>query len=345
MISIPEEYDYSSSSSDEKYNDEIENLEQEILKDENKELKKLVDIQERLIKELQNENKYLELNVQTNINNEKNIEKVIKFIKIFYGLTEIGYNFTNVIIYGSLFENFFAKKKLNNTKLYFFLQYVDEHIIRQILDRLYEMDYIINRNYQEKKSSYINQNFDIVNINLWELKIKITDDLILDFIIHDTNYLYDVLFDSQNLILTKQGFTIKQFTEEDKNKKNKHTSMSMFNIFNNLLNEKVEISKFFNDFESSFEKNKIFDIIEKQNEYIKDNFKIKKGYSINYSLNGETCNICYNEHEHENHSYLYNLKCKHIFCSECLYKSINYEENTNHLKCPICRQKIEMKLN
>lgn len=340
---IPDEdkYDYSSSSSQLNYEENENNL----LKDENKELKNLIDVQEKIIKQLENKSKELELMVQTNINNEKIVEKVIKFIKIFYGLTEIGYSFTNVIIYGNFFNNFFAKKSLQDTKLYFFLQYLDEHIIRQFLDRLYEMDYIINNNYHNKKTGYINQNFDIISINLWELKIKITDDFILDVTIHDTNYLNDILFNCQNLILSKQGFIIKQLTDTDKEKKNKHTSMAIFDIFNNLLNEKVEISKIFNNFENSYEKSKIFDIIEKQNEYVKNNFKIKKGFSNNYSLNNESCNICYNNNNPENNSYLYNLKCNHIFCSSCLYKSTSYEENTNHLKCPMCRQKIEMKLN
>jgi hypothetical protein len=309
----------------------------------------IIEMQKELIKKfeeetrlLRRENELLRLVINKDIDNEKNMEKIMKFIKIVYGLSEIGYNnYTQVIIYGSLFEHFFAKKSLKETKLYFMFQHMNERNIRQIMERLDDLDYIQNDDFQVLQRMFINRNQDMIRINFWHLKIKITDDLVLDFNFHDNNYTNKILFDCQKLVLTKQGFTIRELTENDKINKNKHVSMSLLHTFNNLIHNKVEISKTYNDFENLNEKYLLFDTINQQNEYILKHFEIKKGYNNNKSSNDETCAICYKEHLEED-ACLYNLKCSHVFCSDCLYRHTFSHEQNNHLNCPLCRRAIEL---
>ncbi len=301
----------------------------------------IIQKQKELIETLKKENELLRLSMKKDIDNEKNMEKIMKFIKIVYGLSEIGYNnYTNVIIYGSLFENFFSKKSLTNTKLYFLFEHMDERNIRQIMERLDDLDYIQNSDFQVLQRMFINRNQDMIRINFWNLKIKISDTLELDFAFHDNTYTNKVLFDCQKLVLTKQGFTIRGLTENDRLHKNKHVSMSVLHTFNNLIHNKVEISKTYNDFENLNEKYLLFDTVNQQNEYILKHFEIKKGYS-NKSEDNETCSICYREHMEEN-TCLYNLKCSHVFCSDCLYRHTFSHEQNNHLNCPLCRRSIEL---
>ena len=314
--------------------------------------KDIIDIQKELLANfeeetrlLRRENELLRLAMNKNIDNEKNMEKIMKFIKIVYGLTEIGYNsYTAVIIYGSLFEHFFAKKSFQDCELSFMFQHMTESNIRQIMERLDEMDYIVNEDFQVLQRMFVNRNQDMLRINYWKLKIKISEDLELDFAFHDNTYTNKVLFDSQKIVLTKQGFTVREFTENDRIYKNKHVSMSLLHSLNNLINNKVEITKTYNDFENLNEKYLVFDAIHQQNEYVLKNFEIKRGYNINESNDDETCSICYREHMEENIC-LYNLKCSHVFCSDCLYRHTFSHEQNNHLNCPLCRRAIELDIN
>ena len=311
--------------------------------------KDIIDIQKELLANfeeetrlLRRENELLRLAMNKNIDNEKNMEKIMKFIKIVYGLTEIGYHSqASVFIYGSLFEHFFSKKSLKGSKLFFLFNHMSERNIRQIMERLDDIDYIDNDDFQVLQRMFINNNHDMVHVNFWSLKIRITDDLVLDFAFHDNTYTNKVFFDCQKLVLTKKGFTIRHFTDNDRVNKNKHASMSLFHTFNNLIHNKVEISKTYNDFENINEKYLLFDTINQQNEYIQKNFEIKKGYTNNYSNDEETCAICYREHKEEN-ACLYNLKCSHTFCSDCLYRHTFSHEQNNHLNCPLCRGQIKM---
>ena len=302
----------------------------------------IIQAQKELIEELKKENELLKKVMNKDIDNEKNMEKIMKFIKILYGLTEIGYNnYTNVVIYGDLFENFFSRKSLENTKLYFLFEFMNETNIRQIMERLDDMEYIQNSDFAIKQRIFINRNQDMIRINFWSLKIKISDNLELDFRFHDSTYTNKILFDSQKLVLTKQGFNIREFTENDRIKKNKHTSMSLLDTFNNLIHNKVEITKTYNDLDNINEKYLLFDTINEQNQYLSRGYEIKKGYSNNISKNEESCSICYREHQEED-ACLYNLKCSHIFCSDCLYRHTFSHEQNNHLNCPLCRGKIEL---
>ena len=276
------------------------------------------------------------------IDNENHINKVMKFIKIVYGLLNINHlpNDDNIIIYGSLFNNFFSKKSLIDTKLHFFFNRVTTYNISQIIERLNEMDFILNEDYMLLKQQYVNKNEELQIATFWELKVKI-NELSLDFIFHETDYMEDILFNNQNLILTKSGFTIREYTENDKIYKNKHNSMAIFNIMNNLIHNKVEINKFETNFQVFENKYNIMELLHKQNEYIKNDYVIKRGYKNNDDKD-EKCCICYEEHK-ENDTYLYKLDCTHTLCSGCLYKHTFNITFNNHLKCPLCRQDIKLK--
>ena len=302
----------------------------------------LIERQSKIITKLIKQNDLLKSKIIADFDNEEDMELVMKFIKIVYGLTEIGQNNCNLLIYGSLFEKFFSKKCLFDGQLNFLFENMEQHMICQIMERLDDIEYIINADYRIVQHAYINNNQEVSCINFWSLLIKMSNEFTLDIVFHDTDYTNTVLFDCQNLVLTKHGFQIRKFTENDIKNKNKHTSMSMLHIMNNLLNNKVEIAKNYNDFHNLNNKYTLFNVIEQQNKFLLSGFEIKKGYTND--LDDEAaCGICYREHTEEN-ACLYSLKCSHTFCSECLYRHTFNHDHANHLKCPLCRGEIKMNI-
>lgn len=295
-------------------------------------LQDIINKQNKLIENLKETNKLLEKQIIFPIDNQYNMEKIMKFIKIIYGLADIVNYHDDIYIYGSLFESFFAKKSLEQTKLYFLFQYLNEYHFYQFVERLNDIDYVINNDYNTKKRSFICMNQEVFIINYWDLQIQITDDLVINVRLHDNTYSDKILFDCQNIILTKIGFTIRHLLENNK----KYVSTTLLSTINNLLHNQVEMTKTFNE---HIEQIEMFKTIEKQNSYLINDFEIKKGFNTN-KKEEETCAICYREHKEDGEVFLYELNCKHSFCSQCLFKHMSSIQLNNHNKCPLCRQKI-----
>ena len=244
----------------------------------------------------------------------------------------------SIPIYGSLLENFFAKKSLEDTKLYFLFQGLDEIHFNQIIERLHELDYILNDDYNVKKRCFISFNQEIYTINHWDLKIQLTDDLVINVTFHDNTYTEKIMFDCQNIVLTKFGLSVKSLTEIDIKNKRKYPSLSLLNTLANITGNRIEITQIPTDID---DRCNLFEYIETQNDFLMRDFEIKTGFNIN-DKKEETCAICYREHKEDNEAFLYELRCSHSFCSECLYKHMSCTQLNNHDNCPLCRQKIEV---
>ena len=302
------------------------------------ELHEIIKQQNILIENLKEENKLLLASqIEQPINNEYNMTKLVKFIKIIYGLSELAGYLDDILIYGSLFENFFSKKSLHDTKLYFMFQRLQESHFKQFIERLHDMDYIINEDYDIKKRCFICLNEEIIMINHWDLRIQLTDDLEINVTFHDNTYTEHLMFDCQNIILTKTGLTIKTLTEVDIKNKRKYPSLSLLNTLSNITENKIELTKIP---ESVNAKEDLFECIEKQNDYLMRDFEIKTGFN-NDEEKEQTCAICYREHKEDGEAFLYKLKCSHSFCSGCLNQHMASTQLNNHENCPLCRQKIQ----
>jgi len=305
--------------------------------DNEEDYEKELNEKNEIIKKLQQEIEKLKCNQP--IDNTDNINKLIKLIKIIYGFAEMVYYSDEIFIYGSLFEKIFQKKSLDNSKLYFLFPTLNEFHFNKFTESLHDMDCVLNEDYNIKKRSFVSINNQLIIINLWDLKIQLNDNLIINITLHDNNYIENIMFDCQNIVLTRSGLTIKKITEMDYKNNRRMPSLSLLQNINNILNYQVNLSMIPN-INSQL---KIFETIEKQNDLIKEGYKINNGFLVNDDED-ETCAICYRKHIEDNEVFLYRLKCTHTFCSGCLYKSVS--SNLNHSEnCPLCRQHLEIELN
>lgn len=302
-------------------------------------LKKVIEEQERIIKNLKSDNELFAEQAfgGFQLSNEHNIEKLIKFIKIMYGFADMS-NFTNdIYIYGSLLENLLSKKSLDDTKLYFLFNGLHEHYFNHFIERLHDLEYVINDDYKTKKRCFVSYNEEIIIVNHWDLEILLTEDLIINVTLHDNTYTEKIMFDCQNIVLTKFGLTVKSITENDKHHNRKYPSLSLLSSLNNLMENKISITKVPMD----ANRLELFETIETQNDFIIRGYNIKHGFNHN-EKEDETCSICYREHKEDDETFLYELKCSHTFCSECLYRHMSATDLNNHENCPLCRQRIEI---
>jgi hypothetical protein len=275
------------------------------------------------------------LKTQLHYNNRKQILHFKKLLSIIYGYGEMINYIGDIIVYGKTLENILRHKDLNNTKAYIMFPHLDKKYFFQIVERLSEIDYITNNDYNIEKRLFICRNDEVYNIPYWDLQLNI-NGLILNIILHNKTYTNEVLFTSDNIILTKNGLSIKHFTNYDKKRKNKYASLSLLDNLGGIINNETSMIN-----EPIFStKIDIFSKIEKQNELIKSNYKIIGGFYVNDNID-ENCSICYRKHM-EDTSYLYKLKCSHTFCSECLYRSMTNEDLNNCDNCPVCRQNIQL---
>ena len=300
--------------------------------------KKELEEKDKIIKEMQEIIEKQKKIIGNQIDNTDNVNKLIKLIKIIYGYAEMAYYLDEIFIYGSLFEKLFQKKSLENTKLYFLFPKLNEFYFYKFVESLHDMDCVLNDDdYNRKKRSFVSMNNQLLSINHWDLKIQLNDDIIIDVIFHDNTYTENIVFDCQNIVLTKTGFTIKTFTEIDNKNKRKLPSLSLLHNMNNILNNQTNISVL----PDTHNQIKLFETIENQNDLIKEGYNINTGFIVN-DEEEETCAICYREHKEDNEAFLYRLKCTHSFCSECLYKHMANHQLNNHNNCPLCRQQIQI---
>lgn len=291
------------------------------------------------------ENKYEQLEMEKNIiiNEKENLEKlyknsnetdvklIIDFIKFIFSINEnvMKNENTDIIIYGSFFDNYFSKKNLNNTNLLFYFKNINIEKISSIIEVLNDMNYFTNFNHSIKKY-FLNKNNNLYEINYWDLKLKI-NNLIINVTFHDTEFFDTTFFNNQKLVLTKNGFSIR--------KDEKHKSISLFNIINELMSNKVSMVQ--HNFNINIDKNEIIKILQKQNDLLKQNFSIKNGYK-NATCAKNHCCICFEKYEKQN-LFLYKLECSHTLCTNCLFKLTYHRTSTStSTKCPLCRENINL---
>jgi tetrahydromethanopterin S-methyltransferase subunit G len=290
----------------------------------------LDDLVERIkVLEKKLQNNTIKQNIQKKI-----YDKIMKYIKILYGYSDMIYNQNQIYIYGELLENLIRKKNIKNNTLNIFFENLSELYLIQFVENLYNLGDIVNENYK------CNNKISTINgvMSFFQLKIKLDPNYHIYVNIHNECFKDDPLFNTQNIVLTKDGLTIKQFTNFELKKNYKYKSLGLLdNLVGNIYN-KTSINYFSNQFSID----ELFDHLDSQNELIKKGFDIEKGYIIDKNPNSY-CGICLLKHLEENNVFLYELECSHSFCSECLEKSMNTDLN-NRYNCPVCRQNITVKI-
>lgn len=293
------------------------------------------------LKELEEKIKHLEKKIQniqynkTKQNIQKKMyDKIMKYIKILFGYSDMIYNHSQIYVYGELLENLIRKKNIKNNTLCVFFENLNELYLMQFVENLYNLGDIVNENYK------YNNKISTINgiMSFYQLKIKLDTNFHIYINLHNECFKDDPLFNTQNIVLTKDGLTIREFTNFERKKNYKYKSLGLLdNLIGNIYN-KTSV----NYFSNQFSVDELFDHLDCQNELIKKGFDIEQGYKIDKKPDS-FCGICLLKHLEDNNVFLYELQCNHSFCSGCLEKSMNTDLN-NRYNCPVCRQNITVKI-
>jgi len=312
------------------------------------------------ISELQNtinkinlENKKLRIEKELLVNllskkvesNEYEINLFISFIRKVFEYVDILCPEINTYVYGKFLENIITLKPIGKEKVYFLLPYIQQKIMRQLINCIY-LSYNrtgssneVKQQIYYKTPSFNHNDDDISVINYYEFNLMLSSKLSFNVIIHDGTYLEDVLFDCDNLVMDKYGIHTKKITSKDNYNSNfKYPSLSLLKIIDNFGRNQAELSihvselNYTNHIET-------LSILNKQSEKIKDGKNILGGFKIS-NKKDVSCSICYREHLEED-AILYELVCNHVFCFDCIDKHMNSINLSHHLDCPLCRQNID----
>jgi hypothetical protein len=167
----------------------------------------LDDLVERIkVLEKKLQNNTIKQNIQKKI-----YDKIMKYIKILYGYSDMIYNQNQIYIYGELLENLIRKKNIKNNTLNIFFENLSELYLIQFVENLYNLGDIVNENYK------CNNKISTINgvMSFFQLKIKLDPNYHIYVNIHNECFKDDPLFNTQNIVLTKDGLTIKQFSIDE----------------------------------------------------------------------------------------------------------------------------------
>lgn len=262
------------------------------------------------------------------------------FFNRVYKVLNIILNYHNVkkySLYGSFIENLLSKKNLENTTLNIFLKDSDNfnEFCGQnsygLLEILYQSNYIKNtKDFDE--ICYYSVGYD--NIPFYNLLIDLTPELkdkkVITIRLHTYNYLINILCSSKNIEINQCG--INNIYNLDRNLT--HSNICGLNILKTLqttiqsettLYHPEDINK--NLIENQDELLKLLLI---QNEYINKKWRIK-GNGFHCIV--DECSVCLEK------KVIFELKCHHFFCVNCLNSHINHESSHNK-NCPLCRREM-----
>jgi hypothetical protein len=305
--------------------EDIQNVEEEMnnLDELNNELNSTLTQVEKKLK-----NSIIKIDIQ-----KKMYNKIMKYINILFSYSDMISNYNQIFVYGELLENLIRKKNIKNKTLCIFFQNLQENYLLHFIDNLYNSAEIVNENY--KSSNRIPTMYGYMSF--FQLKIKLDTNYHIYMNLHNECFKDFPLFNTNNITLTKDGLTIREFTNFELKKNYKYKSLGLLdNLIDNIYNK-----THMNYFSNQLCIDELFDHLDKQNELIKKGFNIEQGYKID--KNPESfCGVCRLKHLEDDNTFLYELECSHSFCSVCLEKLMNTDLNHCY-DCPLCRQEITIK--
>ena len=223
-----------------------------------------------------------------------------------------------IYIHGTILHKCLTAEKINkNDILQVFCPTVKNGDISQLINNLsYNLKII--KKYRILDIKDINST--IPNVIVCETNIN-QINIIIEFHVEDKN---KFLFDSDNVILTKNGLTKWNNSTEFK-----FTSLDLVKTIRNIS---IKTCEYISDYNSI--SNDPFELMIHQNKKINDGYKVEN--ALKNTKNKELCSICCR------FEFLYILKChdEHKFCSTCLDKNKCSFELSNRNSCPFCRKKI-----
>ena len=237
----------------------------------------------------------------------------------------------SVYSYGTFVENYIASKSLDGTTLIFFIH--DQCIKDDIVNLRKKLKLEIDNQYS---ICYRRQMFSnaIIEIPYWKTSKKF-NDITVNFWFHNKDYINEIETDSQNIIMHKWGFQIRD--------KYKHID-NIIEIFENLKSHKINLINKEDLFHFGeimipksfeFEYQQIFKYLNNQLHYEKRGYECINGYS----KSSEKCCVCF-----EDETRVLVSECNHSICNECVVGLFN-SNMPNRFKCPLCRASILFKTN
>jgi len=251
-----------------------------------------------------------------------------------------------ISFHGEVIEKILKNENINQKKLYINVEDIPEKLYKELLEYLKKklhnkIHHVNHYNYTPLKL-YRNKKFynnfkkiENIQVECCEIKFEIARGCIIYLIFH-TEDLDDIVFHSDNLCLNKYGLCIYN-SKVIQNYGKKFDSLIILDIINSIQNNNIKMINI-NKLEkrSNRDDAHLFNLIHLQNMKLNSGKKVVKGFTN--TLDKKTnCPICYKNSANTN---LYNLKCNHVFCYECVEKHINSSENKT---CPLCRQDIKFK--
>lgn len=254
--------------------------------------------------------------------------EIIKFI---YKVNE-SLNVKSVYNYGSFIENFLSNTEMEDSTLYFYLQ-TEHDILNEIklLNKKLNLNININKKIYYRKNSFEKR---IMEIPYWTFTTTFKCGNTINFFLHSHDYMNDVRTDSQNIIMHKWGFMVREHFDKIDN---------ILEITNNLKNNIIRLISKENIFHFNectipnffaIDNDEIFKYLKIQKEYEMRGFEVINGFK---STN-EDCCICYEKPEEK----VLVLKCNHCLCGSCM-ENLHKSDMPNRYKCPLCREDITLK--
>jgi len=240
-------------------------------------------------------------------------------------------NYNNVkeySLYGSFIENLLSGKKLEDTTINVFIKdHENMELYSGLLEILYQEDYILNINDFDNICYYSLGEKNIPFLNL-EIKLNYQKKIILR--IHGYDYMRDISSSARNLEINESGINNIFRMERELMDSN----ISGLNILKNLKNTMCSETKMYKkcNINKNLVENKdeLFEMLSYQNDHILNKWSII-GDRFNYIK--DDCSICLDR------KIVYELKCHHFFCIDCLHSHINNDSSVNK-NCPLCRREI-----
>ncbi len=236
-----------------------------------------------------------------------------------------------IYLHGEVMQKLIRNETIvDKDELHIFLpkhNHIETEKLIEDLAVFYGNDFLMTKKY---RNFSVNVRCSPIIPNYWICQLLLAKPCEIKLVIYNSDtrrYIFDV----DNFMFTQNSF-ITYYQSTDDYNQHRFFINSLKNIINNSCSV-INITK--SELEKEANSN-FAPIMYEQNKYIKQKKTILKGL-LNSNEKDDFCNICYTK------VYIYVLECEHIFCSNCLDKHICSIWLKNNKKCPICRQKINVK--
>lgn len=244
-----------------------------------------------------------------------------------------------ILISGPVIENVIKNKSLNKERLYIYCNPGLQSLIAH-LEKVFDKNFKLRKSYRISTSKNLSSNVP----NHWNAEYESleSENIFMKITLYSEKT-KKFVFDCDNLMLDKWGFVVnKRFPSDTLPKYNTSQSVFVLDSLRNIVRNKCNLILSHKNFKKLDTKElSIFNLINEQNKLIKRGKQINHG--IITSNDTEKCSICYNKNDKQT-TFLYILKCNHIFCSYCIDKHTCSNWLVQNNNCPICREKINFRI-